>query len=343
MTKKQMLSVLAAGIFLCGIVLMLLVVPSMNPGTTPTEPDDVSITTTEDDISVFVTDPPTDPPTEPPTEPPTYPPAETMPPETLSLTAEYGFAYDCSTQRFLYIGGDPEAQLAPASLTKLLTAYVVLEYMQPDQIVTVGNEVTWIDPMSSIAFLQPGHKLTVEMLIQGLIMQSGNDAAYTLAVACGRQIAEDPQLDRRKACDLFVAEMNAQAKNLGMENTQFKNPDGIDEAGHYTTVYDLVTLSQVVMENQIIMKYAGMATADVRFASGETCTWQNSNYLLHEDKSCFAPDAVGLKTGSTSGAGKCLISLFRREDGSHLMVGVLGSDTDDIRYTDTLILYNRYR
>ena len=138
MTKKQLLSVLAAGIFLCGIVLMLLVVPSMNPGTTPTEPDDVSITTTEDDTSVFVTDPPTDPPTEPPTEPPTYPPAETMPPETLSLTAEYGFAYDCSTQRFLYIGGDPEAPLANRTSAVAIPAYFIMIWFS----ITTCDKVT---------------------------------------------------------------------------------------------------------------------------------------------------------------------------------------------------------
>lgn len=339
MTKGTIFSVIAAVLFLCGLVLMLFVVPGMLEGSVDlTEP-----TTTLDTTTEPVTEAPTDPPTEPPTEAPTYPAAETMAPELLSLTAEYGFAYDCATDRFLYIGGDPDAKLAPASLTKLLTAYVVLQYMDEEEIVTVGSEITWIDPMSSVAFLQQGHKLTVRMLIQGLIMQSGNDAAYTLAVACGRRLAENPSLDRRKACDLFVEEMNAQAQALGMTNTQFKNPDGIDQEGHYTTVHDLVTLSLVVMQNETIMKYAGMAKADVTFASGETCTWQNSNYLLHQDKPCFAPDAIGLKTGSTSGAGKCLISLFLREDGSCLMIGVLGSDTDDIRYTDTLILYNRYR
>lgn len=342
MTKKAIFSVIAAVLFLCGLVLMLFVAPYLSQNeVTPTEPFSMETTTTEP--TGLITEPTTEPPTEPTTEAPTYPAAETMAPSLLNLTAQYGFAYDCGTQRFLYIGGDPNAPLAPASLTKLLTAYVVLQHMGEGEVVTVGEEVTWIDPLSSVAFLQPGHKLTVRMLVQGLIMQSGNDAAYTLAVACGRRLAENPKLDSREAWTLFVEEMNAVARLIGMENSQFKNPDGNDEEGHYTTVNDLVTMALVAMQNPTIMEYACMASADVVFASGETCTWFNSNYLLHQDKPYFVAEAIGLKTGSTTNAGKCLISLFLQEDGTYLMVGVLGSETDDTRYEDTLILYNRYR
>lgn len=340
MTKNKILPVLAAGLLLVGIVAMLFLLPTLS-GREPNPA--VPVTHYTDPTTEPTTEAPTPPPTEPPTEPPTYPPAETMAPSELSLTAKYAFAYDCATERYLYEGGKIQEKLSPASLTKLMTAYVVLQHMDAQQVVTVGEEVTWIDPMSSIAFLQPGHKLTVEMLVQGLIMQSGNDAAYTLAVACGRTIAEDPQLDRKAAYDLFVQEMNAQALLLELENTHYMNPDGIDQEGHYTTVEDLVKLSLAVMDDPIIMKYAGMEKADVTFASGHTCTWTNSNYLLRQDKSFLTNDAIGLKTGSTSGAGKCLLSLFVRSDGTKLLIGVLGSATDDGRYTDTLILYNRYR
>lgn len=334
--KQATLSIVAGLLFVCGLTLMLFVTPTVRQDTPPvvtTQP------VTEPETTVA---PATEPPTEPPTEPVTYPPAETTPPAELSLTADNAFVYNCAEDRLLYVGGDPEQKLAPASLTKLLTAYVALECLEPEQIVTVGEEITWIDPMSSIAGLSVGNRLSVDMLVQGLIMQSGNDAAYTLAVAGGRALAEDDGLDRRQACGLFMDEVNRHARLLGLKNTHFMNPDGIDEEGHYTTVNDLITLTKTVMDCAPVMKYGAVASEYVIFESGEDYVWRNSNYLLHEESAYYTPEATGLKTGSTSGAGKCLISLFQTEDGI-LMVGVLGSDTDESRYTDTLALYNRYK
>lgn len=330
--KQATLSIVAALLFVCGLALMLFVTPTVRQDAPP-------VVTTQP-----VTEPETtaQPVTEPPTEPPTHPPAETTPPAELSLTADNAFVYDCAEDWLLYVGGDPEQKLAPASLTKLLTAYVALECLEPEQIVTVGEEITWIDPMSSVAGLSVGNRLSVKMLIQGLIMQSGNDAAYTLAVAGGRALAEDETLDRRQACGLFMDEMNRQARLMGLKNTHFMNPDGIDEEGHYTTVNDLIELTKIVMNCKPVMEYGGIASAYVIFESGEDYVWRNSNYLLHEESAYYTPEAIGLKTGSTSGAGKCLISLFQTEDGI-LMVGVLGSDTDESRYTDTLALYNQYK
>ena len=341
MNKKQViLPAVAAVLFLCGLLLML----SLSPKG-PAEPAPPAMTASEpiqEVIAPEVTEPPvTEPaPTEPPVE--ITEPAETTPPSQLELTAKAAFVYSTGEDRFLYIGGDPEEKLAPASLTKLLTAYTALSCMEPEQIVIVGNEVTWIDPWSSVAYLQPGHQLSVKMLIQGLMLPSGNDAAYTLAVAGGRALAEDPQLDSKMAYGIFVDEMNAQARLLGLTGTHFANPDGIDEDGHYTTMQDLVLLTKAAMEIPMIMEYGSMAEDQVVFASGETVTWKNSNLLLHEDSEYYTQSAVGLKTGSTQNAGSCLISLFRQEDSSYLIVGVLGSTGNEQRYDDTLILYNRY-
>jgi len=346
MNKKQVILPAAAAIvFLCGLLLMI-GLSSRDPvppaASTSSEPiQEVIAPDVTEPSAPLETDPVTLPPeTEPPVEQ-TEPP-ETMPPAELELTASTAFVYHTGEDRYLYIGGDSEEKLAPASLTKLLTAYTALSCMEPEQIVTVGNEVTWIDPWSSVAQLQPGHQLTVAMLIQGLMMPSGNDAAYTLAVAGGRVLAEDPELDRKMAYGIFVDEMNAQARSLGMTGTHFANPDGIDEEGHYTTVQDLVTITKAVMDISMIMEYGNTAEDQVVFASGETITWKNSNLLLHEDSEYYTQSAVGLKTGSTQNAGACLISLFEQEDGSYLIVGVLGSIGNEQRYDDTLILYNRY-
>lgn len=341
MRKTNLFPVIAAIVLLAGITVMLFLTPGGTQAPVQTEP--VTTQAPTEPATEPATEAPTDPPTEPPTEPPTFPPAETTPISELGLTCQYAFVYDCKDNRALYLGGDPDARLAPASLTKLVTARTALACLDPEDVVTVGNEVTWIDPMSSVAWLQPGHQLTVKMLVQGLIMQSGNDAAYTLAVAGGRALSGDDALDRRQAYNLFVDEMNRQVRLLGLKNTHFMNPDGIDEEGHYTTANDLIVLAQAYMTDPLLMEYAGLASADVEFVSGETCTWMNSNYLLQESTEFYTPEAVGLKTGSTSNAGKCLISLFCRDDGSYLMIGVLGSPLDTDRYHDTLKLYARYK
>ena len=283
-------------------------------------------------------------PTEPaPTEPP-LPPTETDPPESIGLSAHTAFVYDTYNSYMMYLGGDGDAPLAPASLTKLMTSYTARQIMDADYVITAGSEVSWIDPQSSRAWVGEGHQLTVEMLIQGMMMPSGNDAAYVIAVGGGRVLAEDPELDNEMALRVFMDEMNAQARELGMKNSHFVNPDGIDADGHYTTANDLVILAQAVMQDDLIMKYAGMAKADVVFASGESITWKNSNYLLHPEMTdYYTPEAIGMKTGSTDDAGRCLISAFTQPDGSYLIIGVLGSNEDPARYDDTLTLYELYR
>lgn len=330
MSKNVVLSVVAALLFILGLVVMITMTPSVAEN-----PPETTVVTTEPETTVPET-------TEEPTEPPTDP-ADTTPPEQLELTASKAFVYDCSENVLLYAGGDIEEQASPASLTKLMTALVALDCLEEDAIVTVGEEITWIDPESSIAALQIGNRLTVRMLVQGLLMQSGNDAAYTLAVAGGRAISGEPELDRKQALGVFVDAMNKKCRDMALVNTHFMNPDGIDEEGHYSCSRDLIAISLLAMENETIMKYCGMASDYVVFESGQDYVWQNSNYLLHEDLSFYTPEAIGLKTGSTANAGKCLISAFRQENGRVLLVGVLGSTGDGERYTDTLTLYDLYK
>ena len=345
MNKKQWILTLVVGLLFCaGVVLMLFLAPNLSTEITPEETLPVQtvsqpeITEPEETTQPVETDPPTEPP-----EPTIPPQTETIPPADLGLTATKAFVYDLDNSWLLYAGGDPDGKLAPASLTKLLTSYTAVQFMDMDMEVTVGNEILWIDPYSSVAHLQVGNCLTVEMLLYGLMLPSGNDAAYALAVAGGRVLAEDPELDNREALELFVDEMNEQARLLGMTGSQFKNPDGIDEDGHYTTIKDLIILTKAVMDVPVIMESACTAQKEVVFLSGETVTWKNSNYLLQPEKEdYYTPNAIGLKTGSTQNAGKCLISLFLQEDGSYLAVGVLGSIGDNERYDDTLILYQRY-
>ena len=268
-------------------------------------------------------------------------PVPSLPEPDFALTATHGFVYDTATDRLLFSKGDMHGMIPPASLTKLFSAYVALQYLEPATVITAGEEVGWIDPESSMAFIYRGQQVTVDTCVEGMIVQSGNDAAYILAVAAGRAIQGDPRLSATAALGVFVGKMNELALQLGLENTHFANPDGIDTAGHYTSLSDLVTISCLALEDPVIRQHASTATDAVTYTSGQTVNWKNTNELLHPESEFYCEAACGLKTGSTTGAGKCLISAFRQTDG-YLLIGVLGCPEEDDRYIDTLNLYHYY-
>ena len=280
-----------------------------------------------------------------PTPPPVTEPPPTNPlpvPEVGVLESPYVFVYNSGTETMYYLSGGEDTRIAPASLTKLLTALVALEVLKPDEVITVGSEVSLIDPSSSVAYISRGQKLRVDMLIEGLLLQSGNDTAYTLAAAAGRKLANNPDLSAKGAIRRFVEYMNHRALEMGLTNTHYENPDGIDGEDHYTCLADLVTVSVLAMENATIRKYVAMPSHFVTYESGQTITWSNTNELLHSSSKYYCADAVGLKTGTTTKAGNCLISAFPK-DGGYLFIGVLGGASYYGRYKDTLALYDLYK
>lgn len=278
-------------------------------------------------------------PTTQPTEAPTQP--ALIPPDVSELTAEIVFVYDYTAGRLLFTMGDQKAPVAPASLTKLLTAVVALEYLDPGAVVQAGVEATWIAEGSSVAAVNPGNRLTVEMLIEGLLLQSGNDAAYVLAVAAGREMAGNPDLGPEGALERFMEEMNATARELGMTGTMFLNPDGFDREGHVTTAEDLLLLSCRALQENLILKKTGKYRDHVVYESGEDYVWLNTNLLVNPNSSYYCPDAFGLKTGSTTDAGYCLVSAFQH-DSRILIVGVLGCPEHEDRFGDVLYLYDHF-
>lgn len=333
MKKFGMIAVSAAAVALL-VFLLVFSGPLMQ---TPVTPDSTPV------VTQTPTQLPTEPPTQPPTEPPTEPPVQIPQPDEDALKANYIFVYDSKTSRVLYTRGSHLDKVAPASLTKLLTAYVVLEILDPEQVITIGPEAHWVDPDSSVAYVYNGQRLTVEMLIEGMLLQSGNDAAYVLAVAAGRAIANDPAMNGWDAMAIFMQRMNARAVYYGLTGSNFVNPDGIDHPDHYTTTADLLIIAKLALTSELICRYAGMANDNVTYASGQNAGWWNTNLLLHENSGYYCPAAIGLKTGSTSGAGKCLISAFEKENGGMLIVCVLGCADDHVRYSDSLLLYNLYK
>ena len=300
-----------------------------------------------------VPDSPEQPMTRPPetvhTEPsvPETVPEETLPlsteplptlPEELQLTAKHYFVYDCNADAFLVTSGDIRETVYPASITKLFSVYVARQYLQADQQVTVGAAVKMVAAGSSLAKLKQGDLLTVEQLIGGMILPSGNDAAYVLADAAGRVLAGE-DVTAAAAVSAFVEEMNRQAAALGMENTHFSNPDGIHNASHYTSMQDLATIGKLALQDPTISRQAATRTETVQLAN-RTLTWQNTNELLQPKSKFYCSFAVGLKTGRTKAAGNCLLSAFVYK-GTPYLVGVFGCPKTENRFADTLELFTK--
>lgn len=283
-----------------------------------------------------------------PEEEVTAPPEVTQPveeapeqkePVTWEITAKEYFVYDIREEAYLLTQGDEDARIYPASITKLLTCYTVLQHMAPDTKVTVGDAMDLVQFDSSVAGLEKDDVLTVEQLVEAMLMVSGNDAAQVAAVATGRAIAENSWLSCEDAVAVFAREMNRQAEALGMENSHFVNPDGFHHPDHYTTMDDMVRLCKEVLTNQTILKYAGMLGDSIELP-GRTLELRNTNAFLYQDLGFYMPNAIGLKTGYTEQAGNCLVSAFFEED-TVWIIGVFGcAKGNENRYHDTLAIYN---
>ena len=259
--------------------------------------------------------------------------------EPREITAKNYFVYDVREGEYLQQKGDLNAKLYPASITKLLSVYVLLQHMDPGDTVVVGDALTLVQEDSSVANLQEGDELTVSQLIAGMMLPSGNDAAQVMAVAAGRTIAGDKNLSPEAASKVFVEEMNKQAVALGMTESHFVNADGFHHDDHYTSMSDLVTLATKILADPAIVEYTSTVKENVQLGD-RTEKWKNTNALLNPEYEHFIPGTIGLKTGYTGEAGSCLVSAFYMGD-RLLIIGVFGCPayTED-RYLDTAELFH---
>lgn len=218
----------------------------------------------------------------------------------------------------------PEHQMAPASLTKMVTALVALDHLSPTKTITVGEEIKMIGANSSTALLSVGQKYSVKSLLDALLIPSGNDAAYVLAVNAARTAANDKNLSLQNAVSDFVRLMNAKAEKLGCQNTHFSTPDGYDAEGQYTTALDMVKISSAAIKD------ASIRDSVIKGKSGG---WENSNLLVRTDSSYYNKYATGLKTGSTTDAGYCVSVSATIHDKPYIMV-FMNSPTRDGRFKD---------
>lgn len=229
-----------------------------------------------------------------------------------TLTAKAFLLYDVDSAQILYEQNRSLA-LAPASLTKLMTALLVLEKGDLQAQVTIqGSDLVGNSSMG----LQAGEKLTVEQLLWGLLIPSGNDAATALA----RQLSG--------SVDEFVAQMNSRAKELGLQQTHFANPHGLDAPEHLSSATDLLTITRQVLVYPLFQEI--VATNAITVAGH---LLQNTNELL-----ATYPGANGVKTGTSDAAGQCLVASIMR-NGHRVLIIILGSQD---RYADARALYAHY-
>lgn len=216
---------------------------------------------------------------------------------------------------------DADERIEPASLTKLMTAYVVFDALRRKQVTLMQtftvSDKAWRTP-GSRTFLNVGESVTIENLLYGTIVQSGNDAATTLAE--GLQSNEET----------FVEAMNRHAARLGMKNTHFMNPTGLPAAQHYSTAADLATLSRALIEE--FPQYFPMYK--VREFRHNNITQYNRNQLLARD-----PFVDGLKTGYTESSGYCMIATALRND-RRLIAVVINAGSENGRAVDAQKLLN---
>lgn len=217
----------------------------------------------------------------------------------------------------------------PASLTKLMTAYVVFDALRAQKITLQQtlpvSQRAWKMPGSRM-FIDPKMNVPVEDLLKGMIVQSGNDATVALAEGVGGTL------------ERFVELMNQQAKALGMTRTTYKNPEGLTEPGHTTTARDLALLAQRLMQD-FPDRVAYYALKKYRYPGTPAANDTNRNLLLFRD-----PSVDGLKTGYTQAAGYCMVATAQREvpglKSRRLLSIVLGAASENARAQESQKLLN---
>ena len=219
-----------------------------------------------------------------------------------ALSAEKAILLDCATDRDLY-EKNPDSRSLIASTTKIMTALIVCEQCNVLDRMQIPREAVGIE--GSSMYLQEGEVLSIQELLYGLMLHSGNDAAVALAIYCGGTV------------EGFAELMNDKAHVLGLKDTHFENPNGLDSPGHYSTARDLAVLADYAMENPIFYK-----TVSARNVTVGNRYLRNHNKLLWQ-----VEGADGVKTGYTKAAGRILVSSATR-NGRRLIAVTINAPCD---------------
>ena len=235
---------------------------------------------------------------------------------SLNLNSRSCVVLDRKSKYILY-GKNENKKVKMASTTKIMTAIIVIENNQLDKTVEVSKKAAGTG--GSRLGLKVGDKITIKHLLYGLMLCSGNDAAVALAEAVAGDVSN------------FAKLMNKKAHDLGLTNTNFETPHGLDSENHYTTAYELALLTDYALQNPTFLNIVGTKNYTVNI-NGYPKTLTNTNELLGNLNGVY-----GVKTGFTNGANRCLVTSCKRGDMDIICV-VLGADTKNFRTQDSIKL-----
>ena len=229
-------------------------------------------------------------------------------------------SYDLDNEQLMYFK-NINATIAPASITKLMTSLILIENYNLSDYIEISLPSDYIYE-GKVAYLKSGQKMTIESLLEFILIYSANDACFAVV-----------QLFNENNDD-FLALMNKRAKQLGMNNTNFKNPDGLDQDGHYTTLSDLLILSKEVIDNYELLSII-MRKSFISNIEGEDKVYLNTNKLIERN-------FYGLKTGWTNEAGLTFIGLNQSNDRNILTIvnKSFVNEKKDNHFVDTQNLYS---
>jgi len=234
-----------------------------------------------------------------------------------SLTASGAIIVDFESGQTIY-SRTPGTARPMASLTKLMTALIIVENHDLDEVVTVPADIDNVD--GTVAHLPAGEKFTVADLLSALLIMSANDAAVTFSLHHSGTMEE------------FAEEMNERAAELGLKDTIYQNSTGLDEPTQQSSPQDLAWLAMFVMRNPVIAERMGTPTMQIRSLSGKSLTLVHTHQLLRSpDSSIFAG-----KTGTTDAAGQCLLSIIESDGRRYIAVLLHSRD----RYADMRMILN---
>lgn len=236
--------------------------------------------------------------------------------EEIHITSRIALIYDRASGKILY-EKNGNKQTPMASTTKIMTAIVVLENSNLKDTVTIDSKSAGIG--GSRLGLKKNDKITVNDLLYGLMLRSGNDAAVALATHVGGSV------------EGFAELMNKKAEELGLVNSHFVVPHGLDNDGHYTTAFELTKMADYALGIDKFKEIVGCKTATI-YINGYAKTINNTNKLLGSVSGVY-----GVKTGFTNGAGRCLVTACKRNNLDIITV-IIGADTNEIRSDDTIKL-----
>ena len=258
--------------------------------------------------------------------------------EPISVNAGAALLVDTADDTILY-GKNETARMYPASITKVMTAMLILEavdrgQMQLDQVITAAESAfVGLDPDGSSAEIEPGEQMSVKDLLYCMLLVSANESCNILAVALDGSIAS------------FVERMNSRAAELGCKDTHFANPHGLHDPDHYTTAWDIYLMARHAMKNETFMAICNTLAYDVPATNlSQARELHTSNSLISNWRilGYLYDGAEGIKTGTTDEAGHCLVSSAVRA-GRRLVCVVLhcdGEGTEIHSYSDSAALYD---